>query len=792
MTKRFSLLMLLASACFAASGPRRLVMVKVDGVPAGLLERYVHEHDPETGKSRLPWIDLVFQKQGTTVKNFYVRGISLSVPSWSLLDTGRHLVIHGNVEYDRYTARAYDYMNFFPFYFNYARTRQADMPGVEVLDTLGVPLLIDRYSRQQRYQGLQLYQRGVPWETLKESLIRRITSRTLAQLFNEWQTGFVLSSGLSEQVERELISKLSDPAVIYLDCFDGDYDHIAHLTNDAATQYATLKRLDAFIGRLWTAIESSPLAQNTVFVLVSDHGMNTDPSVLSQGYSLLDFFNSAEGGGHHVITNRHPLDQYKLRGLDPFVSEVITPSPHSLYLRDQSEQYPTALLDLDGNERACVHLRNSRFNELQILLQRLIRKDLSKEQREEATQQFYAILDEERPAWGRELDELKDELAALKRRIDREGPVIKSELRKWTPAERAAGLPRTAARNAARLRSWQLDFAGYTDYSRALSRLLATEPPKELSKLKIEDLIPRRAMGDRNTIYDLQNYVIGPDASGSGFRRVDYFALLSGLRVRNNVQAGVGNRPVDFIAVSAPVEPGRWPQDQPQHAIWLYESDTSQALILDRTGPAGLELRYVPIRSLTQDISGRLHFTEEPLRPGLPLRYFEDPDLNVAGDRSQWLAAWHTDREWLDAVHRTLYSNAIIGLDEELVLGLPAPRAVENDSDEALLDRFERRVRDNVQPDMLLLASNHWNFNTRGFNPGGNHGSFFRISTHSVLMLAGVGVPAGLDIDRPYDSLSFVPTVLSLAGTLRPGELKSFPGRPIEELVPQVSYNDTR
>ena len=72
--------------------------------------------------------------------------------------------------------------------------------------------------------------------------------------------------------------------------------------------------------------------------------------------------------------------------------------------------------------------------------------------------------------------------------------------------------------------------------------------------------------------------------------------------------------------------------------------------------------------------------------------------------------------------------------------------------------------RELTESDLSIFASDHWNFNVRGFNPGGNHGSFLRISTHSVLMAAGGGVPAGLEIDRPYDSLSLVPTLLSLLG----------------------------
>ena len=66
--------------------------------------------------------------------------------------------------------------------------------------------------------------------------------------------------------------------------------------------------------------------------MVSDHGMNTQEGVYSQGYNLIDWFNSSAGGAHHVLTNRHPMTEFKLKGLDPFVSEVISPSPESAYL----------------------------------------------------------------------------------------------------------------------------------------------------------------------------------------------------------------------------------------------------------------------------------------------------------------------------------------------------------------------------------------------------------------------------------------------------------------------------
>src|SRR5262249_28399747 len=138
---------------------------------------------------------------------------------------------------------------------------------------------------------------------------------------------------------------------------------------------------------------------------------------------------------------------------------------------------------------------------------------------------------------------------------------------------------------------------------------------------------------------------------------------------------------------------------------------------------------------------------------------------------------------------------------EELTL-FPAP-AIETNApslsdDERLLKRFCLRQRKLVDADMFIEANDHWNFNVREFNPGGNHGSFLRISTHSTLMFAGgerTGIPRGLAVAEPYDNLSVVPTILALTGNLqsdnRPTEALArrgfvkFPGRVISEVAGQ-------
>ena len=90
----------------------------------------------------------------------------------------------------------------------------------------------------------------------------------------------------------------------------------------------------------------------------------------------------------------------------------------------------------------------------------------------------------------------------------------------------------------------------------------------------------------------------------------------------------------------------------------------------------------------------------------------------------------------------------------------------------------------------------------RGFNPGGNHGSFLRIATHSTFIIAGgekTQLAHGAVIEEPYDSLSFVPTILALTGNLRDDSspvpvlwdkgFRRFPGRIVKELFADAPPN---
>src|SRR6266568_3927930 len=220
-----------------------------------LVERFAHERDPLTGKSLLPWFDHIFFQNGTRITNFYVRGMSLSAPSWSLIDTGQHLQIKGNVEFDRATLYSYDYLAAMPFYAKQALGRAVDMPGTEVLDTLGIHPLMDAYDNYERLTSFQLYQRGARLGTLQRAGEERFV-KDPKRLATDILVGLDMSDIVYNELERELVEKLSDPRVRYLDLLTMKFDHAAHHNNDRDSHLFALKQLDGLIGRIWTGIQN--------------------------------------------------------------------------------------------------------------------------------------------------------------------------------------------------------------------------------------------------------------------------------------------------------------------------------------------------------------------------------------------------------------------------------------------------------------------------------------------------------------------------------------------------------
>jgi hypothetical protein len=480
--------------------------------------------------------------------------------------------------------------------------------------------------------------------------------------------------------------------------------------------------------------------------------------------------------------------------------QITTPSPNSYYLKGQSDKFLTMLLDADGNERASIYLRDSDINTLQILWQQLARKDLQPEFRRAANNAFFAVLDRRRESWSRLYAQLQQELAAMHRSIQ--------QMESHPPS----GTKRFAPVSPATVTAMKADESKYAAYVISLGKLVVLRPDSfDPLRTKIEDVLAAHSVGGINSVYQLQNYVAGLSSAGlvlnddgsldrtKSFFHIDYFALMEKIRAKNNVQAAVSSKPVDFVAarISPTAVRSALPSEQLpiDDAVWLYGDDDRQALILGRHGEDGqLWLRYLPVRELKESSEGRIQFSPSAWRDKLPLEVWED--LQMPDEQRQtWLESWHTEHDWMKAIYLSRYSNGVISIHDEFAFLQVLPDAGVNAvTDKDLLQRFYNRKRRLAQPDFIVFANDHWNFNYRGLNPGGNHGSFLRQSTHSTLMFAGgqsTGIPEGLSVDRPYDSYSFLPTIFKLTGQITEAGLsqelldkgfKPFPGSPLPEL----------
>ncbi|MDQ2844398.1 MAG: alkaline phosphatase family protein [Acidobacteriota bacterium] len=167
------------------------------------------------------------------------------------------------------------------------RETAKSIAGCRGLDRAGIPLLIDRFPYAQRLRSFQLFQRGVNWMTLKDALLHGFSSKALFSMLESAQT-LSLSSSLSKEEENVLEQGLRGSRLTYLDFFIGDVDHEGHATSDENAMLFVLQQLDAVLGQVWTAIQQGPLAEQTLLVAVSDHGMNNVPGIISQSFSLPD------------------------------------------------------------------------------------------------------------------------------------------------------------------------------------------------------------------------------------------------------------------------------------------------------------------------------------------------------------------------------------------------------------------------------------------------------------------------------------------------------------------------
>ena len=814
----------------AAAPPVRLVVLKFDGLPPATVDRWVRERDPRTGRSVLPWIEQLFYAQGVRFESFYARGMSLSMTSWAILDSGRHGLVKGNWEVDRRTGEPADYLNYVNYYWEAALFRRVYPRGVEQLDAARIPLLSDAFQREERETSIQLLRRGTQFRRFLDIGLGPVKG-PIGETIGDLMVGVDFERSYAETTRKSLLDAVRNPAIRYVDYYGPHFDHALHDDNDEEQIVRALRETDRIIGEAYSALVESGTADRTVFVVVSDHGATYDEQGrFSHGINLVPYLNRPEMGAHHVMTRRGPLANFSFEGSifkpRPPLSTV-SPSRDSIYLADRPDQV-TCALDNDGNERVHVHLRSGDLNRFQMLHRALGRKGLDAARRAAVGRAAMAVVERNRAAWEAEAREVREELAAL---AALEGP-RRAELARCEqldahyraleehggapPADRIAPYGGASALNTsdrardvsqriAELRATLFQAGQLSDeygaYATRLERRASVRTLEALAATPEAALFGARELGANATFADLAAYPVGLDEivltpegdldEARSFATVDYFAAFTGLRVRNTVHADFGTRPVEFVVARLPVDEARRAAAEAgllagdaaarvTSALLVHGGDRGQLVLFEQGGmPGDALLALVPVAA-TRAVAGRLAFEPAPWRAGLPLGLFEAPELGVpAADRAAWLSSFHPEREWLDATHLTSTGLAVPGLSEVFSLAyrdaFAHAMAADRTPEERLARRLELRRRDAMEADLFLHASPHWHFNVKDFNPGANHGSFARSSMHAVLWLLGgeaTRVRRGpLVVTRAYDGLDFAPTMLEAAGVTRGGVL---------------------
>lgn len=839
------------SPAVSAIPDTRLIVLKFDGLSPQLVDRYVDRIDPKTGRSVLPWIRHLFYERGVRFGNFYTRGESLSTPSWAIIDTGRHSVVKGNYEVDRHTGEPADHLNIFYFYAEATRRRRMYPPAVEGLDAAGIPLFSDAFAAEDRETGIQLVRRGTKFIDLLNVGLEPVKGPLLAR-FGDLIVGVDFERAYATVTQEALITAIRDPKIHYIDFYDAIVDHRIHDDNDDETILDALRYVDRIIGKANAALVESGTADRTILAVVSDHGMTCDLNGrFSHGMNLVEALTTPELGGHNVLSRYPPHSEFSLDNSPlkpwPNIEHVTTPRAPARITPIANQA--TCVIDADGNERAHIALRQPDLNRLQMLRRALSDRSLDPTARAAVARAAERILERNRAAWTREAVEIQEELAAMTRvrkSAEAELAAVERTLkanRRDAKDESAAnpGPPNTSPRSMVnsrfqttddlqRMRElhpiiWRLGerIRFYEAYLTSLNVRRSLTSADALARADEITVFGLRDMGAPIDWKQVRRYPVALrgvvlDAAGEldearSFATVDYGEALTAIRVRNVAYKDFTSQPIAYVAATVPpseaiaplVQGGRLTEADASgvdRAYLIVGSPADQLLVLEKPSTVG-DRAYAVFPVADKDPNANtatVALQGAAWRAGLPTGLFEDPEFAIPTEaRAAWLSSFHTDREWLQATHKTAQGLAIVGLAETLSTDYRAAFArhaeLLQSQDAKVLSRFDLRMRDAVYPDLLVYASPSWNFNSQDTNPGGNHGGFGRQAMQSVFWLVGGAqtrlAPGPLVIADPYDGLDVVPTLMEAAGVAPFGngvlpptrEFANLPGRAAREAL---------
>jgi hypothetical protein len=570
----------------------RLVEIQVDGLSPLLVDALMDPDDPaklarlpepegvrravqmfreQTGRQDLlPNLRRYFYEQGARADNMFSATMTLSAVAWSVIKTGQPSVLKRHMTFSRNNGYMRGHLDGFRDGFAIVAGRSRKTSAVWELDQVGVSLFSDGFNPLRRYEIPQMFYRLPPGDYLRDwgktyattgaplsdpwGIVRGHFKRRVEGIeYSDFNEEFLADHVASKILERDFGGEESYD---YLTVFFS-IDHQHHVDPNPENLVQRMMRLDGRIGRIFRAVERSQRRDQTLVVVLSDHGSEYLPGAVNLAFPVTRMFRTRLFGGHTVATlmaedSAHALTT-PIQGIDyPRVYEGPF-SPYGKAAREKgADDYVTAAIDNFGNARAEIHLRNNDLNRLHLLLQARHRP-LDEEQRGRWRTLFRRTVADLWTWLGPELANYRayhDGSLAWAHNLRQRTDYYWRDIGKRLKAEAERDAPQLKALN------------------RLAELCQAVDPVVWLkdSNPSIPDLIPKKYLGRRNSVYQLTRYTIGLDDNLEWIEEtvdprgnrvpMDYISVLSDYEAPNPPPSHEPN-PTDLVVSSLPVEPIR-------------------------------------------------------------------------------------------------------------------------------------------------------------------------------------------------------------------------------------------
>ncbi|MBM3792060.1 MAG: hypothetical protein FJW35_17155 [Acidobacteria bacterium] len=556
-------------------------------------------------------------------------------------------------------------------------------------------------------------------------------------------------------------------------------DHQFHVDADYRGLLGWLVKVDSWFGEIMAAVEKSRRREETLVVMISDHGADFSPTLVNYSFPITAWLRQEDFGSHttlspHTEDGIHSLTLV-VRGIDSAKTYESETSAYGPHVPGGEKGYYTVFTAHAGNPRFDAYLRNNDLNALHLLLLEIkrMRKDSGR-------------IDNLYPAFRKVMERVRPWVESEIRNMSRAADNLAEYARTFPTEDDSSGKDS--------VRRLLKEVEGYRATA-AILQALVTLPVERPSwdrwargGFDISRIIPKGYLGPRNSLDQLRNYIVGWQLAedsrwldgAAKFRILDYPEKFAFYQATN--PSAYGERhPFDFFSAAVPLEQLGTDFGRPlKQAVWLkFSAQRGEALLLEA---ADGTIAYTPVRGMQLE-DGRYRFQID-----------EEQDPMGYGAFSQG-PAWLTRRQWADRSGNLDYSVApVIIADlfrrnfdpvlESAAFRSRTPASIDADGHiEALRFRYAQGICD-----FRVWMKRGFNVNTQSPTPGASHGGFQPIETQTIFAAwAGERFPLrrGETVTGSFFTQDIMPTLLDMMQVAPPQSPLPLPGAVIPILMNQ-------